>query len=63
MQRLATGPRFAYGRTKALLYGSLERTFTEQVEAEEESFKQCAQTADFAEGVTAFVDKRKARFG
>lgn len=63
VQRLAAGPRFAYGRTKALLYGSLDRTFTNQVKAEEEAFKQCAQTADFAEGVTAFVEKRKARFG
>lgn len=63
VQRLAAGPRFAYGRTKALLYGSLDRSFDEQVEAEEESFKQCARTADFAEGVTAFTEKRKPRFG
>lgn len=62
-RRFASGPRFAYGRTKALLYGSLEETFTRQVEAEEAAFKQCAQTADFAEGVTAFVEKRTARFG
>lgn len=62
-RRFAAGPRFAYGQTKALLYGSLEETFTRQVEAEEAAFKQCAQTADFAEGVTAFVEKRKARFG
>lgn len=63
VQRLAAGPRFAYARTKALLYGSLDGTFTGQVKAEEAAFKQCAQTADFAEGVTAFVEKRRARFG
>lgn len=63
VQRLAAGPRFAYGRTKALLYGSLDRTFSNQVKAEEEAFKRCAQTADFAEGVTAFVEKRKPNFG
>lgn len=61
--RLAAGPRFAYRRTKALLYASLDETFTRQVKAEEEAFKLCAQTSDFAEGVTAFVEKRKARFG
>lgn len=61
--RLAAGPRFAYGRTKALLYRALDNTFTKQVKAEEESFKQCARTADFAEGVTAFVEKRKPKFG
>lgn len=63
VRRLATGPRFAYGRTKALLYRSLDNTFTKQVRAEEESFKQCARTADFAEGVTAFMEKRRAKFG
>ncbi len=63
IRRLAAGPRFAYARTKALLYASLDETFTRQVKAEEAAFKQCAQTADFAEGVTAFVEKRKARFG
>ncbi|MDZ7843026.1 MAG: enoyl-CoA hydratase [Gammaproteobacteria bacterium] len=63
VRRLAAGPRFAYSRTKALLYGSLDETFTNQVKAEERAFKQCARTADFAEGVTAFVEKRKAKFG
>lgn len=63
VQRLASGPRFAYGRTKVLLYESLDNTFTRQVEAEEESFKRCARTADFAEGITAFMEKRKAKFG
>lgn len=63
VRRLAAGPRFAYARTKALLYRSLDNNFTEQVKAEEEAFKQCAQTADFAEGITAFMEKRKAKFG
>lgn len=61
--RLTAGPRFAYQRTRALLYASLEQTFDQQVRAEERAFKQCAQTADFAEGVSAFVEKRKPRFG
>lgn len=63
VQRLASGPRFAYGQTKALLYESLDSDFTRQVKAEEESFKRCARTADFAEGITAFMEKRKAKFG
>lgn len=61
--RFLAGPRFAYGRTKALLYGSLDNTFEEQIRLEEQAFKQCACTPDFAEGVTAFTEKRKARFG
>lgn len=63
VERIKAGPRFAYGKTKALLYSSLDSAFDEQVEKEEISFKECTRTLDFAEGVTAFVEKRKAKFG
>ncbi|MBS1269934.1 MAG: 1,2-epoxyphenylacetyl-CoA isomerase [Gammaproteobacteria bacterium] len=63
VRRLLSGPKFAYGKTKALLYSSLDNSFDRQIELEEESFKHCARTRDFAEGVTAFVEKRKAEFG
>jgi len=62
VERLAAGPRFAYGRTKELLYQALERSFEEQIKAEEQTFKHCAQGDEFAEGVTAFVEKRKPKF-
>lgn len=60
--RLASGPRQAYARTKSLINSSLHSEFMEQLEAEERNFKACAQTADFAEGVTAFCEKRKPEF-
>lgn len=63
VERIKAGPRFAFGKTKALLYNSLDTAFDAQVESEEAFFKECAQTPDFAEGVTAFVEKRKAKFG
>lgn len=61
-QRFVAGPRFAYGRTRMLMYRSLENTFDKQVALEESTFKDCARTDDFAEGVTAFLEKRRAKF-
>ena len=60
--RLASGPTRVYGRTKALLYRSMESEFESQLQAEAESFSDCATRPDFREGVTAFVNKRKPRF-
>lgn len=60
--RLAAGPTHAYGNTKRLLYRSLENAFESQLQMEAEMFADCAVRADFREGVTAFVEKRKARF-
>lgn len=62
MNRLAHGPTAAYARTKALIGESFDRTMGEQLDAEVESFSASTKTRDFAEGVTAFVEKRKPRF-
>lgn len=61
-RRLASGPTHVYGNTKALLYRSLESEFEAQLQAEAESFADCASRPDFREGVTAFVEKREPRF-
>lgn len=61
-QRLRCGPTFVYGQAKKLLYGSLDKQWEAQLQAEAESFAQCAARGDFAEGVNAFVEKRKPRF-
>jgi len=60
--RLAAGPTYAYGRTKALLQATLGDAFEAQLRRETESFAACAATADFAEGVRAFLDKRRPVF-
>jgi 2-(1,2-epoxy-1,2-dihydrophenyl)acetyl-CoA isomerase len=60
--RLANGPTLAYGRIKSLLGGSGERTLAEQLDAEREAFLVSAASADFSEGVAAFLDKRPPRF-
>jgi 2-(1,2-epoxy-1,2-dihydrophenyl)acetyl-CoA isomerase len=60
--RLARGPAAAYAATKRLLNQSGSATIETQLQAEAESFAHCAATADFAEGVAAFVGKRPANF-
>lgn len=60
--RLATSPTHAYGNTKRLLGRSGLKTLESQLQAEAESFAECALREDFKEGVRAFVDKRAPRF-
>jgi 2-(1,2-epoxy-1,2-dihydrophenyl)acetyl-CoA isomerase len=61
-QRLAAGPATAYAETKALVNSELNQSLNKHMDAEAQAFSRCAAHADFAEGVTAFVDKRKAIF-
>ena len=60
--RLAAGPTHAYARTKALLNASLGHDLATHLDAEAAGFADCATTGDFAEGVTAFVEKAKPDF-
>lgn len=61
-QRLASGPTYAYGEAKTLFNQSFESSMETQLEAEAQAFARCARTRDLAEGVTAFVEKRKPVF-
>lgn len=60
--RLASGPSLAYANAKRLLERSGGASLAEQLAAEADAFARCSATADFAEGVTAFVEKRKPAF-
>jgi 2-(1,2-epoxy-1,2-dihydrophenyl)acetyl-CoA isomerase len=61
-RRLAGGATRALAETKRLANDGFERTLAEQLAAEVEAFARCAGTDDFAEGVSAFVAKRKPEF-
>ncbi|MDR1367865.1 MAG: enoyl-CoA hydratase/isomerase family protein [Candidatus Accumulibacter sp.] len=60
--RLAAGPAKAIARTKALINASFDATFEEQLLAERQSFVGCATHPDFAEGLTAFFEKRRPAY-
>lgn len=60
--RLAQGPTQAYARAKQLINSTMSNTLQQQLDAEQERFALCSVSHDFAEGVIAFMEKRKAEF-
>jgi len=60
-ERLAHGPASAYGATKRLIAHSLG-AFESQMVLESETIARQATSADAMEGVSAFLEKRPARF-
>ena len=60
--RLAGGPMAVYGRTKQLLNASLNSSLESQLQREAEAFAQSASEPAFAEGVRAFIEKRKPQW-
>ena len=60
--QLADGPTQAFIAVRNLMNGGGVRTLEEQVDLEATAQSRLADTADFAEGLTAFRDKRAPRF-
>ena len=61
-KQLATMPTTALGLIKQQLNASFTNTIEEQLQLEDRLQQQAAATADFREGVQAFLEKRTARF-
>jgi 2-(1,2-epoxy-1,2-dihydrophenyl)acetyl-CoA isomerase len=61
-ERLASGPTVSYGCIKEQIYGSHARSFEAQLALEARNFGICAASDDWAEGVTAFAEKRTPKF-
>lgn len=61
-EKLSKMPTAALGMTKKVLNASLTNSLEEQLDMENEYQTAAAQTEDYAEGVAAFLEKRKAVF-
>lgn len=62
LQTLANGPTEGYRLIKEALRASFESSLDDQLQREATLQGQAGKTRDFAEGVLAFVEKRKAKF-
>lgn len=60
--RLKSLPRLSLAKIKSLVNKSLFANLDAELEMEEEYQLLCAQSLDFKEGVTAFIEKRKPNF-
>ena len=61
-ERLAQAPTVAIGHIKQLLEASAQNDYGEQLELERKTQIEAGKTKDFKEGVTAFIEKRPAKF-
>jgi len=61
-QRLAAGPTRAYGLTKRAMTYALRSTLEDALDYEAHMQEVAGRTADHREGVTAFLEKRQARY-
>lgn len=60
--RLATGPTYSYGLQKQAFLASIDNDLEAQLALERDLQRLAGTSADYAEGVGAFVGKRKAKF-
>jgi len=61
--QLAAGPAGALAQMKRLLDASLDNDLGTQLDLERDAQGAAGASADFAEGVAAFLGKRRAAFG
>jgi 2-(1,2-epoxy-1,2-dihydrophenyl)acetyl-CoA isomerase len=61
-RQLAAAPTRGLARTKQAIYESWSRSLEQQLDTERDYQRELGRTADYAEGVAAFTEKRAPRF-
>ena len=60
--QFANGPTLGYGMTKQCIQAAAVNTLEDHLELEADAMKTCGESADYAEGVAAFLEKRAPQF-
>ena len=61
-RRFAEGPTLGFAETKACIHAAAANTLDAHLEREAVAMKRCGESADYAEGVSAFLGKRAPVF-
>lgn len=61
-EKFANGPTLGLGLTKQCIQAAAVNTLSDQLEIEADAMKTCGESADYAEGVASFLEKRSPAF-